>query len=118
MALGEEGIELVRPVKYSLKPLHYLQKVQKAKTSKDDGQKNPKCKNLENLSLRRRLSQAVHNLGISWSARRLDGNLLIFFYDPFNVLFQVLWKVLNGFVFLAKTFLVLVARNDLSNLYC
>ena len=46
MALGGGGIDLVRPVKYSLKPLHYLQKVQKAKTSKDDVQKNPKCKNL------------------------------------------------------------------------
>ena len=39
MALGEGGIELVRPVKYSLKPLHYLQKVQKAKLQMAMGKK-------------------------------------------------------------------------------
>ena len=40
MALGEGGIDLVRPVKYSLKPLHHLQKVQKAKLQKTMGKKS------------------------------------------------------------------------------
>ena len=70
MVLGGAGMEVVRAVKYFLKPFHSHRSEIKCK-------KKVFYEKVADEPEADGLSQAVHNLGISWSAESRAGNLVI-----------------------------------------